>query len=150
MAQELIMVASADKSLALTEVARQTRLRAGQLAILGEKERNQALEVIANALEQSAPEILAANQQDLAIAEQAGIAPALYARLKLGESKLQSAIAGIRDVVQLSDPIGAIQIKRELDKDLILQRVTCPLGVLGIIFEARPEALIQITSLAIK
>ena len=134
----------------LTDLARQTRYSAGQLAVLATKERNQALEAIADALEQAAPEILAANQQDLTSAKQTGISPALYARLKLGESKLQSAIAGVRDVARLSDPIGEVQIKRELDTDLILQRVTCPLGVLGIIFEARPEALIQITSLAIK
>ena len=56
----------------------------------------------------------------------------------------------IRDVINLSDPLGHLQIHRELDDGLTLKRVTCPLGVLGIIFEARPEALIQITSLAIK
>ncbi len=134
----------------LTDIARQTRYSAGQLAVLATKERNQALDAIADALEQATPEILAANQKDLASAKQTGISPALYARLKLGENKLQSAIAGVRDVANLPDPIGEVQIKRELDRDLILQRVTCPLGVLGIIFEARPEALIQITSLAIK
>ncbi|XTZ19395.1 MAG: glutamate-5-semialdehyde dehydrogenase, partial [cyanobacterium endosymbiont of Rhopalodia fuxianensis] len=59
-------------------------------------------------------------------------------------------IKGVRNVGILPDPIGIIQIHRELDKGLILKRKTCPLGVLGVIFEARPEALIQITSLAIK
>lgn len=142
------MVASSVDS-SLTQIARQTRHAASQLAILSNEDRNQALKAIAEALTQAAPEILAANQKDLDAAKD-GISPALYARLKLGESKLQSAITGVRDVAQLADPIGTVQINRELDEGLILQRVTCPLGVLGIIFEARPEALIQITSLAIK
>ena len=144
------MVASQTKSLSLPEIARRTRQAAIQLAVLSTGDRNEALRAIANALTQAAPEILAANQQDLDTAEKDGISPALYARLKLGESKLQSAITGVTDVVRLTDPIGAIQINRELDEGLVLKRVTCPLGVLGIIFEARPEALIQITSLAIK
>lgn len=144
------MVASQIESLSLTEIARNTRISASQLAVLSTEERNAALIVIAEALIDAAPEILAANQQDLEAAAKEGISPALEARLKLGESKLQSAIAGVKDVAKLADPVGTVQIHRELDEGLILQRVTCPLGVLGIIFEARPEALIQITSLAIK
>jgi glutamate-5-semialdehyde dehydrogenase len=144
------MVASEIESLSLTEIARQTRVAASQLAVLSTEERNAALIAIAEALIDAAPEILAANQQDLEAAAKEGISPALEARLKLGESKLQSAIAGVKDVAKLADPVGTVQIHRQLDEGLILQRVTCPLGVLGIIFEARPEALIQITSLAIK
>ena len=144
------MVISQIASPSLIEIAKQTRIAAGNLAILSTEDRNAALETVAQALETATPEILAANQKDLEIAEENHIAPALYARLKLGESKLQTAIAGVRDVAKLDDPIGVNQIHRELDEGLILRRVTCPLGVLGIIFEARPEALIQITSLAIK
>ncbi len=134
----------------LVEVALKARQAAGKLAVLSSDDRNAALEAIAKALTNAAPEITAANIADCQAAEQDGISPALYARLKLGESKLQSAIAGIRDLVKLADPVGTVQIHRELDEGLVLKRVTCPLGVLGIIFEARPEALIQITSLAIK
>ena len=144
------MVISQISSPSLIEIAKQTRTAAGKLAILSPEARNAALETVAKALETSKAEILAANEADLAAAEENNIAPALYARLKLGESKLQAAIAGVRDVAKLDDPIGVNQIHRELDEGLILKRVTCPLGVLGIIFEARPEALIQITSLAIK
>jgi glutamate-5-semialdehyde dehydrogenase len=68
----------------------------------------------------------------------------------LSPSKLKGAIAGVRDVAKLPDPLGTIQIHRELDTGLILKRISSPLGVLGVIFEARPDALIQITSLAIK
>ena len=144
------MVASQTKSLSLTEIAQQTRTAAGRLAILSTKERNSALEAVAQALEAASTEIIAANEVDLEAAAENNLAPALYSRLKLGESKLQAAIAGIRDVAKLQDPIGINQIQRELDEGLILKRVTCPLGVLGIIFEARPEALVQISSLAIK
>ncbi|MGL5794515.1 MAG: glutamate-5-semialdehyde dehydrogenase [Waterburya sp.] len=140
----------ASASTSLIQIAQQTRTAASKLAVLSTKARNYALEAVAQALEVATPEILAANETDLKAAEANNIAPALYARLKLGESKLQAAIAGIRDVVKLDDPVGVNQIHRELDTGLILKRVTCPLGVLGIIFEARPEALIQITSLAIK
>ncbi len=144
------MVAQQITSPSLVEIAQKTRIAAGKLAVLSTAARNAALEKVAGALEVAKLDIIAANQKDLEIAEENNIAPALYARLKLGESKLDAAIAGVRDVAKLEDPIGANQIHRELDEGLVLKRVTCPLGVLGIIFEARPEALIQITSLAIK
>jgi len=144
------MVISEIASPSLIELARQTRIAAGKLAILTTKARNSALLNIATALAEAKAEIIAANEADLKAAATNNIAPALYARLKLGESKLESAIAGVQDVAKLDDPVGVNQIHRELDEGLILRRVTCPLGVLGIIFEARPEALIQITSLAIK
>ena len=134
----------------LVEIAASTREAARQLAVLSATGRDRALETIAQALTDSAEEIIAANEADLKAAEAEGIPKALFARLKLGESKLKGAIAGVRDVANLPDPIGTLQIHRQLDQGLILKRVTCPLGVLGVIFEARPEALIQITSLAIK
>ncbi|MBE9166865.1 glutamate-5-semialdehyde dehydrogenase [Pleurocapsales cyanobacterium LEGE 06147] len=144
------MVASEITSPSLIQLAQKTQQAARQLGVLLEDERNRAIEAIASALETSTAEILAANEADCQAANDDGISQALYARLKLGETKLQAAIAGVRDVGKLADPLGVPQIYRELDEGLILKRITCPLGVLGIIFEARPEALIQITSLAIK
>ena len=135
---------------ALTEIARQTRQAARQLGVLSAETKNEALEAIAGALENSADNILAANVADCQAAEEYGIAKPLYNRLKLNETKLAAAISGVRDVARLPDPIGAVQIHRELDSGLILKRVACPLGVLGVIFEARPDAVIQISSLAIK
>jgi glutamate-5-semialdehyde dehydrogenase len=134
----------------LVEIARQTRDSARQLAGLSESQRNGALAAIAQALEAASSEILAANAADCQAAQADGIEAALYARLKLDANKLKGAIAGIRDVAKLPDPIGAVQIHRELDTDLILKRIACPLGVLGVIFEARPDAVMQIASLAIK
>jgi glutamate-5-semialdehyde dehydrogenase len=134
----------------LVDLAQQTRDHARLLATLPTAKKNEALEAIAQSLEAAAPEILAANATDCQTAEAEGISQALYARLKLDETKLKGAIAGVRDVARLPDPVGAVQIHRELDQGLVLKRITCPLGVLGVIFEARPDAVVQISSLAIK
>lgn len=144
------MTASPVASLPLTAIAKATRQAARRLAVLPTEARNQAVEAIAQALEAATSEILAANAADCQAAEAEGIAKPLYNRLKLDETKLKAAIDGVRDVGKLADPVGTVQIQRELDEGLILKRITCPVGVLGIIFEARPDALIQITSLAIK
>jgi len=134
----------------LIEIAQQTRHAASKLAVLSTEEKNQAIEAIAQALELAKDDILQANLADCHAATAEGIAKPLYKRLQLDEHKLRDAIAGVRDVGKLEDPIGKVQIHREIDTGLILKRITCPLGVLGIIFEARPEAAIQIVSLAIK
>lgn len=134
----------------LIAIAQQTRASASKLALLGTEGKNQALEAIAQALELAKDEIIQANIADCQAASAEGIAKPLYKRLQLDEHKLRDAIAGVRDVAKLADPVGSVQIHRELDTGLVLKRITCPLGVLGIIFEARPEATIQIVSLAIK
>jgi glutamate-5-semialdehyde dehydrogenase len=134
----------------LREIAKATRQAARQLAVLPAEAKNHAIEAIAQALEAAAPEILAANAADCQAAEADGIPKPLYNRLKLDATKLKAAIDGVRDVGKLSDPVGIVQVHRELDEGLILKRVSCPVGVLGVIFEARPDALIQITTLALK
>ena len=134
----------------LIEIAQQTRHAASKLAVLSTEEKNQAIEAIAQALELAKDDILQANLTDCQAATVEGIAKPLYKRLQLDEHKLRDAIAGVRDVGKLDDPLGKVQIHREIDTGLILKRITCSLGVLGIIFEARPEAAIQIVSLAIK
>ncbi|MBD1911192.1 MULTISPECIES: glutamate-5-semialdehyde dehydrogenase [unclassified Leptolyngbya] len=134
----------------LTVQAKATREAARHLAVLPEAERNQAVEAIAQSLEAHAAEIIAANEEDRRIAEAEGLAKALYGRLKLDAEKLSGAIAGVRDVAKLPDPLGRVQIHRELDNGLLMKRITCPLGVLGVIFESRPDALVQIATLAVK
>jgi len=134
----------------LTAVAQKTRQAAKNLASLSTLEKNQAIAAIAQALRDRAPEILAANQADCAAAAQEGVSMALQARLKLDARKLEAAIAGVEDVGRLADPVGVKQIHRELDTDLVLTRLSCPLGVVGVIFESRPDAVLQISSLAIK
>jgi len=134
----------------LIAIAQKTRQAASHLAVLSTEAKNHAIEAIALALESAKDEILLANIADCQAAAADGITKALYKRLQLDEHKLRDAIAGITDVGKLADPVGQVQIHREIDTNLILKRITCPLGVLGIIFEARPEATMQIVSLAIK
>jgi glutamate-5-semialdehyde dehydrogenase len=134
----------------IQDLASTTRRAAARLGVLRAEDRNQALEAVAQALEQSAREIVSANQADREASQTEDISPALLARLKLDESKLQAEIAGVRSVKALPDPLGKIDICRELDEGLVLARVTCPLGVIAVIFEARPDAAIQIASLALK
>ncbi|OCQ97123.1 glutamate-5-semialdehyde dehydrogenase [Nostoc sp. MBR 210] len=134
----------------LVSIAEKTRAAASKLAILSTEAKNEAIAAIAQGLESAREEILQANVADCQVAAAEGIAKPLYKRLQLDEHKLRDAIAGVRDVGKLADPIGKVQIHRELDTGLVLKRISCPLGVLGIIFEARPEAAIQIVSLAIK
>ncbi|KST66190.1 glutamate-5-semialdehyde dehydrogenase [Mastigocoleus testarum] len=144
------MIVSHQNSIDLINVAKQTRLAAMKLAVLSTEQKNQAIEAIASALESAKDEILSANIADCEAATKAGIAKPLYKRLQLDEHKLRDTITGVRNVGKLADPVGAVQIHREIDTGLVFKRVTCPLGVLGVIFEARPEAAIQIASLAIK
>lgn len=144
------MTAFQDDFSPLIANAKKTRLAALKLAVLSTEVKNQAIEALAQALESAKYEILQANIADCQAAAAEGIAKPLYKRLQLDEHKLRDAIAGVQDVGKLSDPVGNVQIHREIDTGLILKRITCPLGVVGVIFEARPEVAIQIVSLAIK
>ncbi len=120
------------------------------LGQLSDGERRAALLAMADALEADSAAIVAANAADLEAAATEGLAPALVARLKLDAAKLAGAIEGVRQVAALSDPVGRRQLHTELDAGLVLERVTVPLGVVGVIFEARPDAVMQIASLAIR
>jgi glutamate-5-semialdehyde dehydrogenase len=143
------MTASPIASPSLIETALKTRSAAMKLAVLSTEQKNQALSAIAQALEATKAEILAANAADCKAAS-GEIPTALYNRLKLDENKFRAGVAGVDDVAKLPEPVGKVQIHRQLDDGLTLKRVSCPLGVLGVIFEARPDAVIQISSLAIK
>ena len=112
--------------------------------------RNEALRLAAAALRDHQEEIFEANREDLARAEEAQIAPAVMKRLKFDEHKLADCLAGIDSLISLENPTGKVTLHRQLDEGLILKRVTVPIGVIGIIFEARPDALVQISCLCIK
>jgi glutamate-5-semialdehyde dehydrogenase len=140
----------ADPTPDLLARAGQVRRSAMALGQLTDAQRRQAVLAMADALKHSRHAILAANQADLEAAAAEALAPALVARLKLDGSKLDGAIAGVRQVADLADPVGQRQLHTELDAGLVLERVTVPLGVLGVIFEARPDAVMQIASLAIR
>lgn len=112
--------------------------------------RNQTLLALADSLRSHAEEIFAANREDLAAAQRDKLSPALLSRLKFDEQKLQTSISSLKSLSALPDPTGRVLLKRELDKGLVLTKVTVPIGVIGIIFEARPDAMIQVASLCIK
>jgi len=134
----------------LLEKADQVRLASIKISQTENQNRIKALNFMADYLEKNSNEILEANNADYSSAEKKGISRALLSRLKLSKSKLNSGIEGIRKVGDLADPVNQIQIKRELSKGLILERKTVPIGVLGVIFESRPDAVMQISSLAIR
>jgi glutamate-5-semialdehyde dehydrogenase len=124
------------------------------VAAASDAQRNEALEAIAQALENAKDAILGANAADVSEAQAAvqrgELARVLVDRLKLSPAKLDAMIAGVRAVAHLPDPIGRVLERTTLDTGLELEKVSCPLGLLAVIFEARPEAVTQIGSLAIK
>lgn len=132
------------------EQIKQVKLAAPKLAAIEENIRNKALQAVNRALLENKDAIFAANQEDIRQAELDSIAVPILKRLKFDDKKLQNVMAGIEDLIKLPDPLFRIQLERELDEGLILQKMTCPIGVIGIIFEARPDALIQISALCIK
>ncbi len=112
--------------------------------------RNHALQAVAAALQSEAASIEGENQADLEAATAAALAPPLLKRLKFDRAKLADCVSGMDSLMALPDPVGVVQQRRELAPDLLLTRETCPLGVIGIIFESRPDALVQISSLCLK
>jgi len=134
----------------LLEKADKVRLASIKISQTENQNRIKALNFMADYLEKNSKEILEANNEDYSNAEKKGISSALLSRLKLSKAKLNSGIEGVRKVGDLADPINQFQVKRELSKGLILERKTVPIGVLGVIFESRPDAVMQISSLAIR
>ena len=139
-----------DPSPELLQRAGDLRSHAQDLAQCSNEQRREALLAMAAALDERRELILEANRADRAAAEAAQLSPALMARLKLDGAKLDGAIAGLRQLAALSDPLGQRQLHRALDQGLVLERITVPLGVVGVIFEARPDAVMQIAGLAIR
>jgi len=134
----------------LLQKAHQVRLASIKISQTDNQNRIKALHFMADYLEKNTQEILEANSKDYQRAEKKGISKALLSRLKLSKEKLNAGIDGVRKVGELADPVNQVQIKRELSKGLILERKTVPIGVIGVIFESRPDAVMQISSLAIR
>ena len=136
------------------EIAKRAKQASLAIASLSENIKNIALIAMADAIENEKEKIFEANKVDLELArplvESGELSKATFNRLKLDENKMRDMIAGIREIAQLPEPINKKLLVRELDKDLTLYKVSCPIGVLGIIFEARPDVISQISSLAIK
>ena len=131
-------------------IAQKARKASAAMRTLSSEKKNDALIRIADELEACREEIQAANVSDLKRAEREGLAWPLLKRLEFGPSKLSDAIRGIRNIALLADPVGLTTYHCEMDKGLDLYRVTCPFGVAGVIFESRPDALVQISCLCLK
>jgi glutamate-5-semialdehyde dehydrogenase len=120
------------------------------LAAMGGETKNRALIEIANCLKNRITEIVEANKEDIAYAQDIKAAAPLVKRLTFDEKKIDSACEGIEALVKLEDPVGKTLRATELDTGLELYKVSCPIGVIGVIFESRPDALVQISSLCLK
>lgn len=134
----------------LTESFIKVRSAASLLSTTSDNERKLALQRMADAILASKTEIFAENAKDLEAAKANGISEAVLHRLVFSEDKLSSVTKGIHELCQLQDPIGKVREKRELDPGFVLEKRTFPIGVIGMIFEARPDALVQIASLALR
>ena len=136
--------------ISMKEVAAQMKMASPKLAITSCEQRNNALLRVKEALLGNKEAIFEANHKDMETAGANNIAPAVMKRLKFDEGKLTDVCNGIDQLISLEDPLGRQSLARELDEGLTLYRVSCPIGVIGIIFEARPDALVQISALCIK
>ena len=134
----------------LHQMAKLSRQAAWVLAATDANARSAALLAMADALEKHKAAIFAANEQDVEDAKRNALAAPLLGRLRFGEEKLRQVTEGLHALAKLPDPIGQTTLCREITPGLKLYRVTCPIGVIGVIFESRPDALVQIASLALK
>ena len=112
--------------------------------------KNEALAAIAEGLARRQEQIVSANRADLERAEEDGTSAVLIKRLRFDSGKIKDAIAGIKSLIELPEPVGVTLDCTELDAGLELYKTSCPIGLLGIVFESRPDALVQIGALALK
>lgn len=130
------------------EAAREMKAESYRMASLPAEVRNAALAAIAEALETKKEEIFRANETDRA--NGTGLPAPILGRLTFDEHKLADCVKGIKDLIAMPDPLFKKELVRELDEGLTLVRTSCPIGVIGVIFESRPDALVQISALCIK
>ena len=137
-----------------SEIAKNAKAASKKVAVLSSDVKNKALLNIAENIKNNQQKIFEANKEDLEnaknLVEEGKITQSIFNRLKLDENKMRDMIQGINDIAKLDDPIGKTLLKRELDEGLVLTKTSCPIGVLGIIFEARPDVITQVSALAIK
>ena len=129
------------------ELARQASIK---LAVLPTGIKNSALLAIAKALKKSSKLILKANKKDTEEAKKSNLKDVLLKRLMLDKHKIDEMVEEVKNVAKLDDPVGKILSQVELDRGLMLYQVTCPIGVIGAIFESRPDAAVQISTLCLK
>ncbi|WP_326032493.1 glutamate-5-semialdehyde dehydrogenase [Vibrio cholerae] len=134
----------------LTVLGKAAKAASFQLATASTAQKNQALAIIAEQLEAQSASILAANAKDIALGREAGLSDAMLDRLLLNESRLQAIANDVRNVIKLNDPVGSEIDSRVLENGMSLARRRVPLGVVGVIYEARPNVTIDIAALCLK
>ena len=134
----------------IAEIAKRARLAARKLANSTASERNQILLNIADELEKNLDLILTANQQDMAAAKAAGINESLQDRLLLTKVRITSMAQAARDIAKLPDPLGRVLVERNLDNGLNLKQKSVPFGVVGMVYEARPNVTVDAAVILIK
>ena len=132
------------------DLAKKARQASISLQAIDEHTKRKALQNIKQALQTHQESIFKANQLDLALSEQQNVAMPILKRLRFDKTKLQDVLEGIDSLIHMEEPVGKVQMQTELDEDLILTRISCPIGVIGVIFESRPDALVQISTLCLK
>jgi glutamate-5-semialdehyde dehydrogenase len=134
----------------IADIAAQAKSASILLAAVKTDVKNKALAEIAKALKANSDEIIKANLSDLKEAEKNNLAAPLLKRLKFDQAKIDDACQGIQSLIKLEDPVGETIKATELTEGLELYKVSCPIGVIGVIFESRPDALVQISTLCLK
>ena len=140
--------------LTAADAAKLARTASRKLAILSEEKRNRALQAAAKRLEANSAKILAANAEDVQAAEElvhsGKMPPAMLPRLRVTEKSIREMAEKVRGVAQLPDPLGRRLAVTEMDEGLVLTKESCPLGVVAVVFESRPDVVPQVASLALK
>jgi glutamate-5-semialdehyde dehydrogenase len=136
--------------MSVSERAAAAKVASIRTAAVKTEVKNAALNEIAKSLQSHRASILKANERDLEAAAKSGLAAPLLKRLKFDDAKLDDVCAGIQSLINLPDPVGKTLSAIEMDEDLELYRVSCPIGVIGVVFESRPDALVQISTLCLK
>ena len=134
----------------VAQIARTAREAARELSAASLIQRNEALNAMAAALDRSRALLVKENSADVEAAREAKLDAPLLSRLELNDKKIDQLIGGLKALVKLPDPLNRTLLARELTPGLNLYRMSCPIGVLGVVFESRPDALVQIASLALK
>ncbi|MHC4228023.1 MAG: glutamate-5-semialdehyde dehydrogenase [Planctomycetota bacterium] len=136
--------------MSISEVASAAKSASIRLAAVNTDTKNEALAQISGALKHNSDRIVSANTEDLSTARQDKLAAPLLKRLKFDQDKIAQVIAGIESLIKLDNPVGRKLTATELDTGLELYKVSCPIGVIGVVFESRPDALVQISTLCLK
>jgi len=134
----------------MLEIARRARAAALRMSSVSGEVKNRAILAIAEEIDGQKAQLEEANSRDVDEASKAGLATPLVKRLKLDGQKINDLTKGLRSLAQLEDPVGKTMLSIEMDHGLELYKVTCPIGVIGAIFESRPDALVQIATLCLK